>query len=101
VKQETTFRTGQVIPFLKTLKNTHFRGIQAMAARGIPDFLLCSRGRFIGLELKTDTGKVDPLQEYELKQIEKCGGVAIVARPNNWASIKALLKKLDEGDDIW
>jgi hypothetical protein len=98
VKAETTFRQGRVIPFLKTLKNTWFTPIQQVTVRGVPDFLLGCRGRLVGLELKTDVGKVDPLQAHTLEQIEKCGGVAIVARPGNWDAVKDQLNELDRGE---
>lgn len=97
-KPETVFRAGKVIPFLKTLKNTASFPIQQISIRGTTDFILCCHGIFVGLELKDDLGSLSSLQEYNLKQIEKCGGIAMVAYPKNWDEIKMRLKRLDEGE---
>ena len=47
---------------------------------GIPDLLICHRGRFIALEVKTERGKVSEQQEWQLKRIDKAGGIARVVR---------------------
>jgi hypothetical protein len=94
---ERKFRVNTVQPFLKTLKNTHAFPVQQVAITGTPDYLLCIRGVFVGLELKADTGVLAPLQKWNLDQIERCHGVAIVASPKNWVSVRAQLKRLDEG----
>jgi len=97
MKAESKFRQSQVWPFLKTLKNSFFTAIQQVSIRGTPDYIGCARGRFIGLELKTDEGTIDPLQQHTLDQIEKSGGVSIIARPSTWPTVKAKLRQLDEG----
>lgn len=52
---------------------------------GIPDLLVCYKGRFIGLELKHQKGgeslehvfsRVTPQQELILKKIRECGGIS-------------------------
>lgn len=96
-KPETNFR-HRVTEFLKTLKNSWFEPVQQMAIRGSPDFFGICRGRPVGLELKTDQGRVDPLQAQTLNRIRQAGGLAIVARPANWDAVKSLLTKLDHGD---
>ena len=40
---------------------------------GIPDLLVCYKGHFLGLELKTDTGKPSELQLKNLDLIIKAG----------------------------
>lgn len=97
-KPETVFRQSRVIPFLKTLRSTVSFPVQSLAIRGIPDFLLCSAGIFVGLELKSEHGSLSSLQSYNLAEIERCGGVAIVAFPQNWAEVKLQLQKLDRGE---
>lgn len=48
---------------------------------GIPDILACVEGRFVGIEVKKESGgKVSALQEFKIKQIESAGGVGIIAR---------------------
>ncbi len=94
-KTETRWRNSVVVPFLKTLKHTWFTSIQQVSIKGTPDILLCANGRFVGLELKTNEGKLSKLQEYNLECIEKAGGMAIVANPSTWDGIKTFLTHID------
>lgn len=61
---------------------------------GIPDLLICWKGKFIGIELKTDIGKPSPLQLHELNEIEKAGGIALILRPKTWEDYKKFLLKM-------
>lgn len=47
---------------------------------GVPDIIACYKGRFIGIEVKNETGKTSPLQDVNLKMINDAGGISIVAR---------------------
>lgn len=47
---------------------------------GVPDIIVCFKGRFIGIEVKNETGKTSPLQDINLKMINNAGGIGIVAR---------------------
>jgi hypothetical protein len=47
---------------------------------GTPDLIVCYKGRFIALEVKTETGKATVLQEAALRKIRAAGGVAEVVR---------------------
>lgn len=98
-KPETRFRNSKVLPFLKTLKNTAYFAVQQTSIRGDADYILCSKGRFVWLELKADGEKPRPLQEYKADWVVKCDGVAMVAFPANWAGMKKILAKLDQGED--
>lgn len=97
-KPETVFREGQVIPFLKTLQNTIFFPIQQMSILGDPDFMLCIRGLFVALELKDTKGALSKMQEYKLGEIDRTGGVALVADPRNWPEVREILANLDHGE---
>ena len=57
---------------------------------GVPDIIACYKGRFIGIEVKNETGKTSPLQEINLKMINEAGGIGIVAR-----SVKDVEKVID------
>lgn len=94
---ESRFRRQVVLPFLKTLKKTKFFPIQQVAITATPDYLICVRGRFVGLELKAAGEEPRPLQEYELRQITAADGVALVASPDNWSEIKDVLLKMSGG----
>lgn len=94
-KEETRFRRSAVRPFLKTLKNTYFFAIQQLAISGDPDYLLCVRGKFVAMELKRSGEEPRPLQKYKLDEIERTGGLSLVATPDNWDQIKLFLTELD------
>lgn len=63
---------------------------------GVPDLLCCINGRFVGVELKTDNGKVSELQQYNIDKIIQSGGVALVLRPNDFKDFKSIVKNLKE-----
>lgn len=50
---------------------------------GVPDFLVCYQGRFIGIECKAGGNTPTKLQEYNMVRIWKSGGVAIVVNEDN------------------
>jgi Holliday junction resolvase len=56
---------------------------------GVPDFLACHAGRFIGIECKAGRGKTTPLQEKELAAIRKTGGVTFVINEKNIEELRA------------
>lgn len=97
MKPETVFRQNQVIPFLKALKHSVFHPIQQKAICGDADFFGCVRGLFVALELKSKGGKLAALQAHKLSEIQRCGGIALVASPENWHCIREQLLKLDGG----
>lgn len=47
---------------------------------GVPDLLVCYKGRFIAIEVKNEKGKTSPLQDYNIKAIKQAGGISLVAR---------------------
>ena len=47
---------------------------------GIPDIIVCYKGRFIGLECKVGKNTATVLQEQTIKQILRAGGYALVVR---------------------
>jgi hypothetical protein len=62
---------------------------------GAPDFLVCYRGRFIGVECKAGTGKVTALQQDNLDRIVKNGGTALVINESNIDSLSQEFCKYD------
>ena len=59
---------------------------------GIPDIIVCYRGRFVAFEVKTEKGKLTVLQAITIKRIQNAGGIAAVVRSVEDA--KAVLSKL-------
>lgn len=73
--------------YVKTWSN----GIQRA---GIPDLIICWKGRFIGLELKAENGRPSELQKREVDQIKKAGGIAMILYPSGFEDFKKLLMNL-------
>lgn len=61
---------------------------------GVPDLLVCCNGRFLGVELKGPKGKPSELQLWNIEQIKKAGGIAMVLYPQDFDEFKALIHKL-------
>lgn len=57
--------------------------MQGMASNGTPDFLLCHRGHFAGVEAKAGSGKPTKLQLVRLREIIAAGGTALVINEGN------------------
>lgn len=56
---------------------------------GVPDFLCCVNGKFVGIEAKAGKGKPTALQLKNIRDIQKSGGLAVVVYedqvgPNGW-----------------
>jgi Holliday junction resolvase len=62
---------------------------------GAPDFLVCYRGRFMGIECKAGKGKPTALQEDNIRRIIDTGGIAIVINESNIDSLEQEFRKYD------
>lgn len=69
----------------------------AISKIGVPDLLACINGKFVGLEVKKENGKPSEIQLWNIEQIKKSGGIAMVVKPSDYESVEKLIKKL--GDD--
>lgn len=58
---------------------------------GVPDFLVCIAGRFVGIECKAGKGKITALQDKNLEQIKTAGGLSVVVNENNLGDLEDLL----------
>lgn len=52
----------------------------AHSKTGDPDLIACHQGRYYGIEAKTDIGRQSEWQKLRQAEIEKAGGVYILAR---------------------
>jgi len=50
---------------------------------GTPDFLICYQGKYIGLEVKTESGKQSAEQKKAQKAIERAGGIYYIVKNVN------------------
>lgn len=48
--------------------------------KGTPDIFICWQGRFVAIEVKSPKGVVSDAQVERLGEIDRAGGIAIVAR---------------------
>lgn len=62
--------------------------------RGVPDFLVCHRGRFLGLETKAKgITKPSPFQEQQLEAIAAAGGARMVINARNLGELEEWLNE--------
>lgn len=73
--------------FLKTWSN----GVQRA---GVPDLLACYKGKFIAIEVKAENGRASELQRYEVEQIRKAGGIAMILKPSEFDLFKKIFETL-------
>jgi hypothetical protein len=92
-KVETKFKE-KVLSDLKTLNTSWFFKTQERGRRGVLDIIACLNGGFCSIELKTDNGKLDRLQEYVIGEIRQAKGFAIATTPSKWPQHFELIKEL-------
>lgn len=59
---------------------------------GVPDFLICYQGRFIGIEAKAGPGKTTALQDANLDAIADNGGIALVINETNIDGLEVAIR---------
>jgi Holliday junction resolvase len=70
----------KIINYLKQTEKAYvINGIYTK--EGVPDLIVCIRGKFLAIEVKTPstTKDVSPLQQYNLDRITEIGGYTMVA----------------------
>lgn len=72
-------------------------GGAAYTKSGIPDLLVCFNSWFLGIELKAPNGRPSELQLYNLRQITKAGGIAILLYPKDFEQFKEFIEHLKPG----
>jgi hypothetical protein len=74
--------TAAIQRYLKTVPECFYfkeHGGQYGTA-GLPDLILCYRGRFVAFEVKTPSGKPSKLQELTIAKIKAAKGEAFIVR---------------------
>ena len=59
---------------------------------GIPDIIVCYKGRFFGLECKANGNKPTALQRLNIDKINDAGGIALVIDEHNMNEVKTILE---------
>lgn len=65
--------------------------------QGIPDHLICYRGRFVAIESKSAEGRTRPLQAIHIRSIKKAGGHAVATR--RLEVVEDILNEIDREED--
>jgi|TARA_R110002072_G_scaffold155053_3_gene305200 Holliday junction resolvase len=58
---------------------------------GVPDIVGCYQGLFFGIECKAGKNKPTPLQDINLKEIRKAGGMDMVVNEDNVGGVSSSL----------
>ena len=66
----------------------------AFGKRGVPDFLVCHRGKFFSIETKAGKGKTTALQEYVMARIREAGGVTLIINEHNVESLPEYMEEV-------
>ena len=61
---------------------------------GIPDIIICYKGRFIGMECKLPGGRLTELQKRAIAKINRAGGIA--RRVENVADAQSIIRLVDD-----
>lgn len=64
---------------------------------GVPDIIVCYRGRFIGIECKAGTNRPTALQERELSLIQQAMGYPLVVNETSIDQVKNVLERIKNG----
>lgn len=85
----------EIVAYLDTLPECWHVAYHNMGygKRGVPDRLVCYRGRFLGLEIKAPGGKATAWQERCIEDIIIAGGFAGVVRSVD--DVRTLLDVVD------
>ena len=85
---------NKIIKYLKT--KAYVVKIVSASKSGIPDLLVCYKGKFIAFEVKTPDKKnnVSDLQQHNINEIVKNGGLAFVVWELN--QVKEIIKGLEK-----
>lgn len=61
---------------------------------GVPDFLCCVNGHFLGIEAKAGKGTTTALQEKNIQQIKDAGGTAAVINEDTLGYLEQLIQMM-------
>lgn len=67
---------------------------------GVPDIVVCLKGKFIGIECKANGGKPTELQKKNLRDICDAGGYAIAVDEHSLGIFKMIFKDIVMGATV-
>ena len=85
----------KVVSILKEVSAYYFYPVTGGYGRsGVPDIIVCHKGKFVGIECKAGKNKPTALQQKNLHDIIEAGGIALVINEESMSLIEAIFKKL-------
>mgnify|MGYP004730520661 FL=1 len=92
VKMKEKTITNQILKYLKSLPECFaFKEHGGLyGTSGIPDIIVCCKGKFLAFEVKTEKGKLSKLQEITIAKIQKAKGMAF--KVTNLEEVEEILK---------
>lgn len=61
--------------------------------KGVPDFIVCLEGRFVGIETKFGKNKPSKWQQLQIEKIKAACGTALVINEDNVGELEQLLTR--------
>lgn len=95
MKKPETLIQDKVVDYLNERRILHWRMSGATNLAGFPDLLLCYKGHFVALEIKTDDGAPTEQQLKVIKDINKNGGFGLIVK--SVEDVEVALKMIWEG----
>ena len=88
---------NKIKEYLNT-KNAYFVKYFAnrMTKAGIPDILSSVNGYFVAIEVKAENGTPSDLQKWNIEQIHKSGGFAVILKPSDFEMFKLMIEAICE-----
>lgn len=93
-KNAETLIQNEIQAYLDSQKIYNIRVHADGTTVGEPDLIVCFKGRFVGLEVKTKTGKPSGIQEAKGQIIKENGGYHIY--PTSVEDVKELFTKIEK-----
>lgn len=86
--------TNQILKYLKSQPECFaFKEHGSIyGTSGIPDIIVCYKGKFVAFEVKTENGKLSKLQEVTIKKIQSAQGLAF--KVTSLDEVKTILKEV-------
>ena len=92
--QESNFQT-KIIKYLESIGAYVVKyNASGISKTGVPDLIACVNGTFVAIEVKSATVVASKLQEYNLNQIRKSGGVGLILYPKYFNEFKELIENI-------
>lgn len=91
---------NRVKKWLDGLMDTWYFKVHGSAVQksGVPDIVASINGLFVGLEIKSDEGRLSELQKATLYRMRRKGALVFVVCPSNFDKISRQLEELAEMD---